>query len=199
MQRYPRANAARLTGDTFDFREIRLVSTPMKEFIRGWRRKAGCVTLMLALLLITGWIGSLRIGTGLVIQSPTWTPNTSATHVLLSCNGSLSWMRHGCRFPTSDTVTALQWPLEQTVDHPFTSEIIRWHRSFRWCGFESGEGAAVGFPITSWRMPYWPVTVLLTLLSASLMLIPSRERTLTEARIQSIPADSSGPTQAHLL
>jgi hypothetical protein len=31
---------------------------PMREFFRGWKRKAGCVTLLLACVFAAGWVRS---------------------------------------------------------------------------------------------------------------------------------------------
>lgn len=32
----------------------------MREFFKGWRRKVGCVTLLMALLLAVGWVRSYQ-------------------------------------------------------------------------------------------------------------------------------------------
>lgn len=40
----------------------------MREFFRGWRRKVGCVTLVMACVLTTGWVRS--IGQSHAVQFP---------------------------------------------------------------------------------------------------------------------------------
>ena len=32
----------------------------MRDFFKGWRRKVGCITLVMACLLISGWLRSLQ-------------------------------------------------------------------------------------------------------------------------------------------
>jgi hypothetical protein len=142
----------------------------MWAFFYGWRRKAGCVTLLMALALMAGWIRSLSIGDGAVVQFP------HLTHVLSSTGGHFSWMRHAGNFPTSDRITHLQWPVEQKVIHPFIFAEIDWQRRFRWNGFEMGEGHLIGIPLMTWTIPYWSLAIPLTLLSAYLILGKPRKR-----------------------
>ncbi len=68
----------------------------MGEFFKGWRRKAGLVTLAMALLLTVAWMRSCV--TSDVIISHSQMPSTSFE----SCDGGL------CCFQWTDTSTAAQ-------------------------------------------------------------------------------------------
>ncbi len=141
----------------------------MRTFLKGWRRKTGSILLVMALVFMGGWIRSTRLAEGAVIQLGT------STHVLSSANGNFSWMRHAGRFPTSDTITYMWWPVQQqTVVHPFIDAEIEWQRRFRWNGFDVGEGHLAGLSLVTWTIPYWSMAVPLTLLSACLILWKSR-------------------------
>jgi len=159
----------------------------MGEFFHGWRRKAGCVTLVLATVFMLGWIRSMGISDGAVIQF------VALTHVLISTDGHFRWMCHSGNFPTSDRITHLQWPVEQAVEHPFIAIVggeIEWQWRCRWRGFDIGEGHIIGLPLNAWAIPYWSVVLPLTALSAFLLLSKPRKSTpkkLTEP----IPAEGA--------
>lgn len=58
----------------------------MREFFRGWRRKTGCVTLVVACLLMVGWMRS-RANLDTVSV-----PIFNRLHLLGSVNGELAWL-----------------------------------------------------------------------------------------------------------
>ena len=131
------------------------------------------MTLMMALLFMGGWLRSLSIGDGAVIQS------TGLTDVLISANGRFRWLRHSGNFPTSDRITHLQWPVEQTVVHPFIDSKIEWQRRCGWHGFDIGEGHLIGLPLQACAIPYWSFTIPLTLFSGVLLLTKPTKLTRT--------------------
>ena len=65
----------------------------MREFFRGWRRKAGCVTLVMALVFMAGWIRRLLISDilliGVAVDSDT---------LLTSTEGGLCWATYTMKF-----------------------------------------------------------------------------------------------------
>ena len=58
----------------------------MSDIFHGWRRKAGCVTLLLALTMLTGWLRSHLVTDHLIF------PLFGASHQIHSCNGNFLWV-----------------------------------------------------------------------------------------------------------
>ena len=58
----------------------------MREFFCGWRRKAGCIALVMALALMAGWIRSYTLADWI-----SWADNQHYV-VALSKHGEISWM-----------------------------------------------------------------------------------------------------------
>lgn len=51
----------------------------MSSFFHGWRRKAGCVTLVMALIVMTAWIRSLVVTDSVLIWTDTDTAYAVST------------------------------------------------------------------------------------------------------------------------
>jgi hypothetical protein len=105
----------------------------MKEFFKGWRRKLGVVTLLMACVFMAGW---------LVIPG--------------------SWFE------------------DETVGLDFTISAGATGFSVNWQGFSSTFGLSSEF---EWLIPYWSVTIPLTLISLWLLLSKPRksnQREITE-------------------
>jgi hypothetical protein len=113
----------------------------MREFFKGWRRKVGCVTLVVSLLLAGCWIRSF------VIRDVVCIPRKYALQIFSSSQGEISWNRHDAA---------------STLKFSWKSEPIDRRTARRKAGFR--------FNASIWSTPYWPFTVPLTLLSAYLIL-----------------------------
>jgi hypothetical protein len=167
----------------------------MREFFRGWRRKAGCTTLVVALVFMAIWIRSRHITDTLTLRSEesrTW-------HSLTLSQQGLKWARsigsgqHGdpefmnISWTSDDSEYAADYrPLDQGWD-------IDWN--WQCCGFQFGEyyfGSLLEFEppevmtqritlVTSslalWTVPYWSIVLPLTALSAWLLLSKPRKAT----------------------
>ena len=57
----------------------------MREFFRGWRRKAGCALLVMACVTMWMWVRSRRIGESVDFIL------AGEHHFLLSSNGQIAW------------------------------------------------------------------------------------------------------------
>lgn len=126
----------------------------MREFFKGWRRKAGCVTLALACFLMGGWNRSL-------VTSDTFIFGDG--FVTLS-KGSIEWMRLVHEDNTPIETPKTDAPAEVTI------AVI------------SG-GVKIGNPnlkVISYTIPYWSLTIPMTVLSAYLLLWKPRKRTAAE-------------------
>ena len=141
----------------------------MKEFFRGWRRKIGVLTLVLACLSTAGWMSALQdIRDVAVIPS-----SQQTTEGFVSGEGSISWIR----IYDEDATPTTELKRIDFSDDPswhngaFLDPRIEW--DFLWCGF--GTGRIGGPPDRNWLkvcwvIPYWAIVVSLTALSAYLLL-----------------------------
>ena len=149
----------------------------MREFFRGWRRKAGCVTLVMATVLWAAWVRSLG---GLDV-----TIFNNATTALASMPNTVGLIivNDGKSVGTS-----------YFYENPLFYEGTEW--SWHFCGFGIGklkhtvlmahianDGTLVHHNIPPvifaglYTIPYWSVVIPLTLLSAYLLLWKPRKRT----------------------
>ncbi|HEY4258843.1 MAG TPA: hypothetical protein VGM98_01730 [Schlesneria sp.] len=154
----------------------------MREFFRGWRRKAGCVTLVVAMALTGIWITS---------RNRVWGHRWYTKHSLLSilvrewgfdCQ---IWDMPDPELFNRDTI-AVGWA--HTIDStPTRFEPFRrtgmlepeWHR--HWAGFHWGQVTFLdAYPehvtINKLIVPHWATALPLTLLSAYLILWKPRKR-----------------------
>jgi len=124
----------------------------MREFFRGWKRKAGGVTLVMACAIFVVWMRSIMITDSLWIQTG------KQFHQVHSCRGFFMW-------ETRDSTAAPKWkwysyPSQSWEDVGSLTTIVRVDRS-------GGTKLAV--------IAYWPFTVILSALSAWLLLWPPRK------------------------
>jgi hypothetical protein len=56
-------------------------SIPMREFFTGWRRRIGCITLLMAVVVTVAWVRSLFIGDYMLLRG----------YEILSQEGAISW------------------------------------------------------------------------------------------------------------
>ena len=163
----------------------------MGEFFKGWRRKAGCVTLMMACVLLFGWARS----TG-QCDEIFWTFNQSR-HDVDSLDNCIcinrqtpapdpSFMQSGWVSAKLSEVGGYR-PEDRNNEGTFprfdpmkrydnSMSKIRWR--WDWIGFHAGvadnDDRAVISRIETYMIPYWSIVVPLTLLSAYLLLSKPR-------------------------
>lgn len=150
----------------------------MHTYFHGWRRKTGVVTLVLACVLMGGWMRSTFLTDELGI--PTWNHRGAA---LMSSGQSLLWITQDTNAATTGDYP-LDWMTVDSSDNLMNIEEIKW--SWRqggfgvgeWSWLERGDTSQEGYRVTqTYRaFPYWCITIPLTLLSAYLILVPSRKR-----------------------
>jgi hypothetical protein len=147
------------------------INAAMKEFLHGWRRKAGCVTLIVALMFSAGWLRSYI------------------------AHDSLKASLSNCRCESLESVAGcISWFSEiETEDMFGHRSILEWRSRT----IDSGDPRLCPLPDGSWRYPfgvhyfhhedpdwsftsrmisYWHFTVPLTLMSAYLILWKPRQR-----------------------
>ncbi len=148
----------------------------MRDVFRGWKRKLGCVTLLLAVAFMLAWCRSLIIADKLFISG----------NEVKSFEGRLSWTRQ----VPGDRVHHFRWTSEVLTEW---REVDFWlpekgNILWTWCGFAAGTGSA-GYrrftpyesssdriQIHYWVVSYRTLVATLTLLAATLILWPHRPR-----------------------
>ena len=139
----------------------------MGEVIRGWKRKAGLVTLAMTCLLTVGWLRSLSL-----FEEVDFPNRGRVTDALISYQGTLNWQRIYIRDG---------WDIRESVFR-FRSVPIQDHDPYRILGFEDlkWRGELFGIGLRSFyanrleshyfTIPYWCLISLLTALSAWFLL-----------------------------
>ncbi len=162
----------------------------MLSFFHGWRRKGGVVSLVLALVVCGAWVRSRIV----MDRCANYTKTNWRT---LTSYGSTLWFedRHAVEGPANHWpgvsfrsaiglygVTA--WSPYDGFVSPSFRELPILHRR-RFAGFDFGEYQVripnqvppeTTYRCQVWGIPYWPVAVPLTLLSAYLILWKPRKR-----------------------
>ena len=173
----------------------------MGEFFRGWRRKIGVVTLMMALVLMGGWVRSMSVEDVLKFPSAEGFCFCTFEHERISW-GELTGPDSEI---TAKRLTQWKWLSGRidlhsgigptnTSDHKF----YYYEHDWKWdlCGFyfAEGHGKLTGpCPSTRLRLyviPYWSIVIPLTLISLWLLL--SKSRTSTQKKIaEPVPVEGT--------
>ncbi len=166
----------------------------MRDFFHGWRRKAGGVSLVMALLLMCGWLRSYsKID---LISFPTGQLTEDS---LISGDASLVWERS--RFKDLSLVPEFpSWIARCCPQGIYGDEMgINWR--WRFAGFGAGDALNDTSWSTLWMTPYWCSTIPLIILSAYLILWKPRKRATKPGSVTKIsnsdttpPRDSGFPT-----
>lgn len=149
----------------------------MREFFKGRRRKVGVATLVLACALTGAWLRSLIIRDEITVHG-------NPRHTGVSMDGFVTWSR----FAPDGTEIELTWTAKEIT--PKVRNECRRHGTYDWkweySGFLFGTmttelhwwSRGMTFTITEhyWQVPYWSLSVPLTLLSAYLILWQPRQR-----------------------
>lgn len=146
----------------------------MGEFFQGWRRKIGVLTLMMACVFTNIWFITNHRCFELVsaIGEP--------IQILTARKGFFRWSSYMDINTTAAPFLWQSWPASENNIEPMDAPLMRieWQWHLAWCGFEFGKGRCHGrSPMAVWAIPYWPVAVPLTLLSAYLLVSKPRKST----------------------
>ena len=155
----------------------------MGEFLRGWRRKAGLVALMLACILMAAWVRSPLNADFVQFQLGT-------SYVTFASN------QHGLWWVMSELPGSIYQPGNLSFKNqtfalpghrrPFSNDpfghLINWswgtQQRSDWCGFHYGrycdDRPFNGIHFTFRIIPHWAAVLPLTLISAYLLLAKSR-------------------------
>lgn len=146
----------------------------MFTFFHGWRRKIGCLALVMALVFVVGWIRSLVVMDVLLVPS--------GTHTMEHCvsiDHAFVWGR----VRRSDSKSVIPYPVFTTeAPRSLDSFLERANLRCDWRGFGFGAGelnvtSADRLNHTMWIIPYWSLVVPLVALSGYLILSKPRKQT----------------------
>jgi len=165
----------------------------MREFFKGWRRKARLVALAMAVLLAGAWMRSYENRDQVVSQF------NQTTHILESFDGCLSWKLFSPARNSIPLMYQMNFAAQPEVGSPFewrsvpasscsAGDIDIWttfgcKTKWRWqCGGFIAGSVEYDFPstrplqrISVYFVPYWSLVLPLTLLSAWLILAKPRK------------------------
>jgi len=139
----------------------------MREFFRAWRRKAGVVTLVLALVSIAGWVRSS------CFEDVAAIPIGGSALTCVSLDGLFV-----CGIATDATPGSLPpFPMWKSRPYCNLAQFIArgsLHIDRQINGFGVGEMYS-NSPFKVWIIPYWSIAVPLTVASTLLLLTGSRK------------------------
>ncbi len=157
----------------------------MREVFHGWRRKLGCVTLVMALVVYGAWMRS-RVRHDLVIL-----PWGSDIYCIESMWGQIDLGRvtvQNNRMRASwksDEITQANWRWVDEQGNPravdYLTEVDEVEWRWDWVGFHFGAGHTSQHRTEDYLFPYWSVAIPLTLLSAYLILWKPRKQVNRDA------------------
>ncbi len=148
----------------------------MGDFFHGWRRKLGVVALLMACLITTAWVRSLRVEDRLVFFSA-----KNALQSLHAWNGAVSWTSFYGKTESDSVVLTKAFRNWSTF--PAFTGLVRYERYFLWLGvFPACEVSSAGMQGAMCLVSYWSIVVPLMLLSGYLLICQPQPRrpTLSE-------------------
>lgn len=154
----------------------------MGDFFKGWKRKAGLVTLAMALLVFAPWMRSARIADEFFL------PGEGCIYSLRSGSGQLFWMKNW-NTDGSDLSVGITPLRNSYLIRPLPSGFIEapstYEWQYAWGGFDFYKRQYSTQCNVGWVIPYWSLVLPLTLLSAWLILVKARNEKRTQASIDS--------------
>jgi hypothetical protein len=183
----------------------------MRQLFHGWRRRCGCLTLALAVLLSSGWLRGLRHDDVVMIVRG----SRKTIYVLGSNEHGLVASRVMLMQPNLSMPPATQVAFRSVPNEGFTAnqmlflwsgckvageapprngggsiayedQSLSWHRNWQWGGLLAGDASEVRSAAESIRigtgvLPYWMLVIPLTLLSTGLLVWQPRRSEQVEA------------------
>ena len=151
-------------------------------FLKGWKRKVGMATLVMACLFTMGWVRSFFYHEGFAIPSRT----QSASHSLWSNQDGLSWVKEMCLDNPDHWKDnqSFQWGSRRqsgksvldgfgTIRHNLLGFEV-FDISYRHVNLQSGpNGDRVQMIV--WIIPYWSISTPLALLAVWMLIFKPRQ------------------------
>lgn len=141
----------------------------MRDFFRGWRRKWGCITLLIACVVTAAWVRSLHRLDQFRISPESQSP----IYLLQSVNGSVRWI---CDESRGAEIYLWMTRTRNDEPHRFTSDERQNSKpewKLQWLGFRAYQASPIEMV---WFIPYWFLSIPLTFLAAYLILSTPRPK-----------------------
>lgn len=135
----------------------------MREFFRGWHQKMGCVTLVMACVLMGAWARSFAVRDQIITL-----PQFGYGQMLTSEAGHLEWVTWKANYPTS--YIPAEWRSQQLPDTKLGKV-----RLFRRVKATMVGVSLAGPKIEGFAVPHWLIAGPLAVLSAGLILWKPRQ------------------------
>jgi hypothetical protein len=145
------------------------------EFFKSWRRKVGCVALVMALAAFGAWMRSH------VKHDVVMLPSGNDIYCVESMWGQMEFgrvtpqkNRRAVASWNSTDISNANWNHldengnPEAVDYVSEMDLIEWR--WAWGGFRFGAGSSPDYRTEDYQLPYWSLTFPLTILSAYLIL-----------------------------
>ncbi len=151
----------------------------MREFFRGWRRKAGVMTLVMATVFLGAWVRNV------VVTDQFELVIGDSTNYFTSTEGYFRWTRHAQIIVGDPSVMWYSVPHGSPWQPLDEQAAIEWRWRWNWCLFDFGSGLFRGVALVEWTLPCW-IGFPLTGLSAALLI-------LSPPKARRIKAPAEGP------
>jgi len=153
----------------------------MGDFFKGWRRKIGCVTLVMSLVFMMGWIRSHGL------RDSVFFPTGKITEsCVFSGEGFVGWANVLVNNPAYQPKVHWAFGGPPNVSHTLNQPSVR--IKWNWCGVFAYDFYTIGE--ASWILPYWFIVCPLTVLSAFLLL-PKRKKSPPKKLTEPIPTEGA--------
>ena len=163
----------------------------MHTFFHSWRRKVGCVTLVMALGFVGFWFRSHFVQDAILYRSQFMTPTGRKTV------GSFEASRNGLtwnHYEGLNLVPALSHIQRKPIPDELgpsrailNSDEIMLKGYSQWYVFSFGElQNKIEIKMLFWLLSFWSIIIPLTVLSAYLLLVSSRKRPPKDPRLADI-------------
>lgn len=147
----------------------------MREFFKGWRRKAGVVLLMLAIAFTVGWARSSFITDEIDLGCSRQIDVQVGSHqgTLFAIVRDTSSSPFAIRSRRHHSIRPMGDPIDWSEGNYYTSD-----RDLQWCGFRFAKVTGYQEPpdeFDFWAISYLSIVLPLTLISAFLILWKPRK------------------------
>jgi len=127
----------------------------MGQFFKGWRRKAGAVTLVVACVFMAGWVRSLYVEDCFYITT------SHRDDIVIFSDSQITWWGSSFNF---DVKSSFKWTADTQMR--FGGWVARF--------MSDGNGSHEGSEPQKWILPYW--SIVFPLIAISLWLLLSNPR-----------------------
>lgn len=166
----------------------------MGDFFRGWRRKLGCLMLVLACVVMAWWVRGFSVEDIIQFGKPSNPGDrfvySPVQNIVFSSYEGISWVNDETT-DDSNLGWIPGWGASPIKPHGAFGTLVKGEILWRWelCGFDFCYASRSSHILRSrWTIPYWSLTLPLTLISFWLLLTKHR-KPIPEKLSEPIPVE----------